>query len=158
MRCRSTIRRKSQRGNWTTASPRMRAVARTRAPVSMHVDPSCAKLFMNRTTNICLVVYIRTSYKKLVSQIRCLPVLPHRLRNEVAMPGHSLFTSPVAGLIRRRLALGLFTLFLVTVLVFLATHGLPGDAGRRGLVRGANEKSLAALREQLHLDAPVLVR
>src|SRR5258708_7776249 len=75
MRCRSTIRRKSQRGNWTTASPRMRAVARTRAPVSMHVDPSCAKLFMNRTTNICLVVYIRTSYKKLVTQIRCLPVL-----------------------------------------------------------------------------------
>src|SRR5258708_3213884 len=144
MRCRSTIRRKSQRGNWTTASPRMRAVARTRAPVSMHVDPSCAKLFMNRTTNICLVVYIRTSYKKLVSQIRCLPVLPHRLRNEVAMPGHSLFTSPVAGLIRRRLALGLFTLFLAEVLVFPAPEVLPGVAARAVLGRGANATSRVA--------------
>src|SRR5258708_36145706 len=158
MRCRSTIGRKSQRGNWTTASPRMRAVARTRAPVSMHVDPSCAKLFMNRTTNICLVVYIRTSYKKLVSQIRCLPVLPHRLRNEVAMPGHSLFTSPVAGLSRGRFAFGLFMLFLVTVLVFLASEVLPGDAARVVLGGGAKEKSLAALREQLPLTAPVLVR
>jgi peptide/nickel transport system permease protein len=74
------------------------------------------------------------------------------------MPGHSLFTSPVARLIRRRLALGLFTLFLVTVLVFLATEVLPGDAARVVLGRGANEKSLAALREQLHLNAPVLVR
>jgi peptide/nickel transport system permease protein len=74
------------------------------------------------------------------------------------MPGHSLFTSTVARLIRRRLALGLFTLFLVTVLVFLATEVLPGDAARVVLGRGANEKSLAALREQLHLNAPVLIR
>jgi peptide/nickel transport system permease protein len=74
------------------------------------------------------------------------------------MPGHSLLTSPVAGLIRRRLALGLFTLFLVTVLVFLATEVLPGDAARVILGRGANAKTLAALREQLHLNAPVPVR
>jgi peptide/nickel transport system permease protein len=64
----------------------------------------------------------------------------------------------LAKLLWRRLALGLFTLFLVTVLVFLATEVLPGDAARAVLGRGANEKSLAALREQLHLNAPVLAR
>ena len=74
------------------------------------------------------------------------------------MLGHSLFMSPLARLIWRRLALGLCTLFLVTVLVFLATEVLPGDAARAVLGRGATEKSLAALREQLHLNAPVPVR
>ena len=74
------------------------------------------------------------------------------------MPGHSLFMAPAARLIWRRLALGLCTLLLVTVLVFLATEVLPGDAARAVLGRGATEKSLAALREQLHLNAPVLVR
>jgi peptide/nickel transport system permease protein len=74
------------------------------------------------------------------------------------MVQRSLFVSPLAGLIGRRLALGLFTLFFVTVLVFLATEVLPGDAARVVLGRAANEKSLEALRQQLHLDAPVLVR
>ncbi len=61
-------------------------------------------------------------------------------------------------LISRRLALGLLTIFLVTVLVFAATEVLPGDAARVVLGRGANETTLAALRAQLHLDAPVPVR
>jgi peptide/nickel transport system permease protein len=74
------------------------------------------------------------------------------------MPGYSFFMAPVARLIWRRLALGLCTLLLVTVLVFLATEVLPGDAARAVLGRGATEKSLAALREQLHLNAPVMVR
>jgi peptide/nickel transport system permease protein len=64
----------------------------------------------------------------------------------------------VSALILRRLALGLLTIFLVTVLVFVATEVLPGDAARAALGRGANETSLAALRAQLHLDAPVPVR
>jgi len=74
------------------------------------------------------------------------------------MAERSLFMSPLAGLIWRRLALGLFTLFFVTVLVFLATEVLPGDAARVVLGRAANETSLEALRQQLHLNAPVLVR
>ncbi|MDQ0391947.1 ABC transporter permease [Labrys monachus] len=74
------------------------------------------------------------------------------------MPARSKFSSPVVGLVVRRLALGLFTLFLVSILVFLATEVLPGDAARVVLGRAANAKSLEALREQLHLNAPVLQR
>jgi peptide/nickel transport system permease protein len=69
-----------------------------------------------------------------------------------------LLRSPLAMLISRRLAIGLLTIFLVTVLVFLATEVLPGDAARVVLGRGANETTLAALRARLHLDAPVPIR
>src|ERR1700736_6093120 len=70
----------------------------------------------------------------------------------------SLLGSPLTKLLLRRLALGLLTIWMVTVLVFVATEVLPGDAARAVLGRGANEISLAALREKLHLNAPVLVR
>src|ERR1700677_4880145 len=66
--------------------------------------------------------------------------------------------SAMSILISRRLALGLLTIFLVTVLVFVATEVLPGDAARAVLGRGADATTLAALRRQLHLDAPVPVR
>jgi peptide/nickel transport system permease protein len=64
----------------------------------------------------------------------------------------------MAILISRRLALGFLTIFLVSVLVFAATEVLPGDAARAVLGRGANATTLAALRRQLRLDAPVPVR
>jgi len=66
--------------------------------------------------------------------------------------------SPLVRLITRRLQIGLLTIFLVTMLVFLATEVLPGDAARVVLGRGANEVTLAALRARLHLDAPVPIR
>ena len=69
-----------------------------------------------------------------------------------------LLRSSLARLISRRLAIGLLTIFLVTVLVFVATEVLPGDAARVALGRGANETALAALRARLHLDAPVPIR
>jgi peptide/nickel transport system permease protein len=69
-----------------------------------------------------------------------------------------VFRSFLARLISRRLAIGLLTIFLVTVLVFVATEVLPGDAARVALGRGANETALAALRARLHLDAPVPIR
>jgi peptide/nickel transport system permease protein len=69
-----------------------------------------------------------------------------------------LVRSPLAMLISRRLAIGLLTIFLVTMLVFLATEVLPGDAARVVLGRGANETTLAALRARLHLDARVPIR
>jgi peptide/nickel transport system permease protein len=74
------------------------------------------------------------------------------------MRASALLHSPLAALIGRRLALGLLTIFLVTVLVFVATEVLPGDAARAVLGRGANATRLAALREELHLNAPVTVR
>src|SRR5580693_3350577 len=64
-----------------------------------------------------------------------------------------VFRSFLARLISRLLAI-----VLVTVLVFVATEVLPGDAARVALGRGANETALAALRARLHLDAPVPIR
>ncbi|HET6945717.1 MAG TPA: ABC transporter permease [Gaiellaceae bacterium] len=62
----------------------------------------------------------------------------------------------IPGFILRRTLLGLLTLFLVSVVVFAATQALPGDAARAILGRTATPDSLAALREQLHLNEPVL--
>jgi peptide/nickel transport system permease protein len=56
----------------------------------------------------------------------------------------------------RRLALGLLTLLLVSVVVFAATQALPGDAARAILGRDATPQRLAALRAQLHLNQSVL--
>jgi peptide/nickel transport system permease protein len=61
----------------------------------------------------------------------------------------------IPGFIVRRSLLGLLTLFLVSVVVFAATQALPGDAARAILGRTATPDSLAALREQLHLNEPV---
>jgi peptide/nickel transport system permease protein len=61
-------------------------------------------------------------------------------------------------LILRRLALGLLTLWLVSLLVFAATLALPGDAAQAILGREATPERLAALREQLNLDEPVVTQ
>ncbi len=67
-----------------------------------------------------------------------------------------LRASPIARLLVRRIFLGLLTLFFVSVVVFAATQLLPGDAARAVLGRTATPVSLAALRDQLHLDQPVV--
>src|SRR5205085_9097086 len=56
----------------------------------------------------------------------------------------------------RRIALGVLTLFLVSIVVFAATQALPGDAARAILGRDATPQRLAALREQLHLNQSVV--
>jgi peptide/nickel transport system permease protein len=55
----------------------------------------------------------------------------------------------------RRVALGLLTLFAVSVVVFVATQALPGDAARAILGKQATPERLAALRAQLHLNESV---
>ncbi len=60
----------------------------------------------------------------------------------------------IAVFILRRLLLGLLVLVLVSILVFVATQAL-GDPARAILGRNATPASLAALRNQLHLDQPV---
>ncbi len=57
-----------------------------------------------------------------------------------------------------RLVLGLVTLIGVTVLVFIATNLLPGDAATEILGRGATPETVARFREQLGLDDPMAVR
>ena len=57
-------------------------------------------------------------------------------------------------LILRRIALGLLTLFMVSLVVFAATQALPGDAAHAILGKSATPERLTALREQLGLDRP----
>src|SRR3954451_2463849 len=54
--------------------------------------------------------------------------------------------------IARRLALGLFTLLVVSVVVFTATQLLPSDPAQAILGRNANAVSVAALRQKLGLE------
>jgi peptide/nickel transport system permease protein len=58
----------------------------------------------------------------------------------------------------RRLALGVLILFIVSVVVFVATQALPSDPGRAILGKLATPSSLAALREQLGLDRPLVTQ
>jgi peptide/nickel transport system permease protein len=59
-------------------------------------------------------------------------------------------------LILRRLALGVLTLWLVSLLVFAALLALPGDAATAILGKEATPDRVAALREQLHLNESVV--
>lgn len=57
-----------------------------------------------------------------------------------------------------RVATSILTLTLVSVIIFVAVQGLPGDAAARVLGREATEQSKERLREELNLDAPIMVR
>lgn len=57
-------------------------------------------------------------------------------------------------MIVRRLVVSIVVLWIVSLLVFIATLLLPGDPARAILGQGATPERLAALREQLHLDQP----
>jgi peptide/nickel transport system permease protein len=63
---------------------------------------------------------------------------------------------PIARLVRRRLAIGVLTLFLVSVVVFLATEVLPGNAATAILGRNANPARVRALENTLHLNRGLL--
>jgi len=63
---------------------------------------------------------------------------------------------PMARMVTRRLAVGVVTLWLVSVLVFAATQVLPGDAARAVLGRSATPARVAAVEHQLKLDRPAL--
>jgi peptide/nickel transport system permease protein len=59
-------------------------------------------------------------------------------------------------LVARRLALGIVTLWLVSLVVFAAVLALPGDAATAILGKEGTPERVAALRAQLHLDEPVV--
>src|SRR5215210_5718667 len=61
-------------------------------------------------------------------------------------------------LVLRRLALGVLTLWLVSLVVFAAVIALPGDAAQAILGKEATPDRLAALREQLHLKDSVVTQ
>jgi peptide/nickel transport system permease protein len=59
-------------------------------------------------------------------------------------------------LVLRRLALGLLTLWLISLIVFAAVLALPGDAATAILGKEATPDRVAALREQLNLNDSVV--
>ncbi|MFC4081691.1 ABC transporter permease [Amycolatopsis samaneae] len=61
-------------------------------------------------------------------------------------------------MILRRLLVSLVVLWLVSLLVFVATLLLPGDPARAILGQQATPERISALRHQLHLDDPVWKR
>ena len=70
----------------------------------------------------------------------------------------SLALRTLASLVAKRLGLGLLTLLVVSLLIFLAVELLPGDIAQAVLGRGATEETVAVLRERLGLDRPTPLR
>ena len=68
-------------------------------------------------------------------------------RNTTAPAGH-----PVLSLALRRAGQGVVTVFIVSVMVFLATEVLPGNAAFAVLGQNANPVRVRALEQQLHLN------
>jgi peptide/nickel transport system permease protein len=66
--------------------------------------------------------------------------------------------SHIWSMIAQRLALGLLTLFIVSVLIFLATELLPGDFAEEILGQSATPETVAAIRRELGLDQPMVIR
>jgi peptide/nickel transport system permease protein len=62
------------------------------------------------------------------------------------------------GFVIRRLALVIVTVLLSSVLVFAATHVLPGDVATMVLGREASQQAKDNLRKELGLDKPVVVQ
>lgn len=61
-------------------------------------------------------------------------------------------------LIIRRAGAGMLTLLIVSAVVFFITSLLPGDAAQMILGQNATPETVAALRQQLGLEQPLLVR
>lgn len=73
--------------------------------------------------------------------------------DEIALPRRRwLDEHPIVGLIGVRSVIGVLTLFIVSIVVFLATQVLPGNAAYAVLGHMATPQSVKALELQLHLD------
>ena len=64
----------------------------------------------------------------------------------------------VAVIIGKRLGLGLLTMFMVSVIIFLAVNLLPGDFAQAILGQSATPEAVAAIRRDLGLDKPIHLR
>lgn len=62
---------------------------------------------------------------------------------------------PIARLVAIRIGLGIITLFAVTIVIFLATQALPGNAAYAVLGHTATPQRLHALEQALHLNRSV---
>lgn len=66
--------------------------------------------------------------------------------------------SSILKIVFQRLALGVVTLFVVSVVIFVAVNLLPGDFAQAILGQGATPGSVAKIRQDLGLDQTMLVR
>ena len=64
----------------------------------------------------------------------------------------------IARWVLRRVLFGIVTLFAVSVIIFVTTHLLPGDAARAILGQTATPERVAALRHELGLDRSLVVQ
>ncbi len=64
----------------------------------------------------------------------------------------------IARLVGQRLGLGLIILLIISVIIFFMVELLPGDIAQAVLGQGATEENLAALRKEMGLDQPAIVR
>ena len=64
----------------------------------------------------------------------------------------------VLRIILQRLALGLVTLLIVSIVIFVAVNLLPGDFAEAILGQGATPEAVATIRRDLGLDQPLVVR
>ncbi|MEM7546174.1 MAG: ABC transporter permease [Pseudomonadota bacterium] len=64
----------------------------------------------------------------------------------------------IFALIGRRLALGLLTLLVVSIIIFTAIEALPGDFAQEILGQGATPEAIAAIRRDLGLDQSAFSR
>lgn len=65
---------------------------------------------------------------------------------------------PILSTVIQRLALGVLTLFLVSIIIFSSIEFLPGDFTQAVLGQTATEETVAAFRRELGLDQPAYVR
>ena len=65
---------------------------------------------------------------------------------------------PVIRTVMQRLALGVMTLFFVSLVIFSGVEMLPGDFTQAVLGQAATEETVAAFRRELGLDQPAYVR
>jgi peptide/nickel transport system permease protein len=64
----------------------------------------------------------------------------------------------VLTIILQRLALGLLTLLIVSIVIFVAVNLLPGDFAESILGQGATPEAVASIREDLGLNQPLITR
>lgn len=64
----------------------------------------------------------------------------------------------IVALIAKRLAAGVLTLWVVSLIIFLGVSALPGDIATEILGQGASPETVAAFRSQLGLDLPLHLR
>jgi peptide/nickel transport system permease protein len=66
--------------------------------------------------------------------------------------------SAILKMVAQRLGLGLLTLFVVSLIIFLGVELLPGDLAQAILGQAATPETVAAFRKELGLDLPAHVR